>query len=111
MIEKGPLNSGIIVLSSARKPLYMNKAAQQLLSRLHRTENGSPVMPRSLDDLLEQILPLLKIGGRDRGWKQETTLVTIAHDRSVLVKTFGIPDRLDSQRSVIVLTIQDTQLS
>ena len=68
-------------------------------------------MPRSLDDLLEQILPLLTIGGRNRSWKQETRRFAIAADRSVLVKTFGIPDRLDSQRSVIVLTIQETQSS
>jgi hypothetical protein len=111
MSEKGHLNSGIVVFSSTRKALYMNKAAQQLLIRLNRTENGSSAMPRSLDNLLEQILPLLGIGGRDRGWKQETRQFAIAPDRSVLVKSFGIPDRLDCQRSLIVLTIQETHVS
>jgi hypothetical protein len=114
-IDRGQLNSGIVVLSSTRKALYVNEAGQRLLLQLNRNENGhSAVMaiPRSVDHLLDEMLPLLQFGGPDRGWKRlEAKRLVVAPDRSVLVRTFGIPDRLDIKRSLIVLTIQETQAS
>jgi hypothetical protein len=110
--EKGHFNSGIVVFSSTRKPLYMSVGAQQLLMRLNRTEHGESAIPKSVDNLLDQILPLVKIGASDRRWKQlDTKRFAMAPDRSVLVKTFGIPDRRDSQRELIVVTLQETHPS
>ena len=107
--EKGHFTSGIVVFSSSRKPLYMNAAAQQLLLRLNRTEMGDSAILRSVDNLLDEILLVLRIGSSDRGWKQlATRRFSTAPDRSVLVRTFGIPDRRDSERSLIVLTIRET---
>ena len=109
---QGHINSGIVVFSSTRKTLYMNEAAQQLLMRLNRTESGHAAIPPSVDNLLDEILPLLRVRGTDRGWKQLVTRrLAMAPDRSVLVKTFGIPDRRDSHRSLIVFTIQETPAS
>ena len=111
MTDQAHVTSGIVVFSSAQKPLYMNQAAQQLLSQLHRPEMGLAVIPPSVHTLLSEILPLVIAGG-DRSWKQfETRRFPTARDRSLLVRTFGIPDRRDSQRSLIVLTIQETDAS
>jgi hypothetical protein len=89
----------------------MNQAAQQLLSQLDRREMGLAGIPPSVHTLVSEVLPLV-IGGRDRSWKQfETRRFPTAPDRSLLVRTFGIPDRRDSHRSLIVLTIQETDAS
>jgi len=113
--ERGQLNSGIVVFSSTRKALYVNEVGQQLLLQLNRNENGhsaNTAIPRSVDHLLDEMLPLLQVGGSDRGWKQlEARRLVVAPDRSVLVRTFGISDRLDIKRSLIVLTIQETHAS
>jgi hypothetical protein len=90
----------------------MSEGAQQLFMRLNRTEQGESAIPKSVDNLLDQMLPLVKIGASDLRWKQlETRRFAMAPDRSVLVKTFGIPDRRDSQRALIVVTIQETHAS
>lgn len=98
---KGKLNSGIVVFSSSLKALYMNEAARELLIRMTRRENDrSPggTLPRSVNELLDEMLPLLRTARR----------LFTAPDQSVLVKTFGIHSRLDSRQSLIVLTIQET---
>ena len=109
------MNSGIVVFSSTRKALYVNEAGQQLLRQLNRNENGhsaGSAIPRSVNHLLDEMLPLLQVGCADRGWKQLVAKrLVMAPDRSVLVRTFGIPDRLDVKRSLVVLTIQETQAS
>src|SRR6476646_402844 len=113
--DRGKPNSGIVVFSSTRKALYVNEAGQQLLLQLNRNENvhsANTAIPRSVDHLLDEMLPLLQVGGSDRGWKQlEARRLVVAPDRSVLVRTFGISDRLDIKRSLIVLTIQETHAS
>jgi len=71
--DRGQLNSGIVVFSSTRKALYVNEAGQQLLLQLNRNENGPSAgtgIPRSVDHLLDEMLPLLQVGCADRGWKQ-----------------------------------------
>ncbi len=113
--ERGQLNSGIVVFSSTRKALYVNEVGQQHLLQLNRNENGhsaNTAIPRSVDHLLDEMLSLLQVRGSDRGWKQlEARRLLVAPDRSVLVRTFGISDRLDIKRSLIVLTIQETHAS
>jgi hypothetical protein len=113
--DRGQVNSGIVVFSSTRKALYVNETGQQLLLQLNRNENGhsaDTAIPRSVVHLLDEMLPFLQVGGADRGWRQlEAKRLVVAPDRSVVVRTFGIPDRLDVKRSLIVLTIQETQAS
>ena len=108
---KGKLNSGIVVFSSSLKALYMNEAARELLIRMTRRENdraAGGTLPRSVNELLDEMLPLLRTANMDRGWKQpEARRLFTAPDQSVLVKTFGIHNRLDVRRSLIVLTIQE----
>jgi hypothetical protein len=113
--DGGQPNSGIVVFSSARNALYVNEAGKQLLLQLNRNENGQSAgsaIPKSIDHLLDDMLPLLQVGCADRGWKQLVAKrLVMAPDRSVLVRTFGIPDRLDVKRSLVVLMIQETQAS
>ena len=110
--EKGHFTSGIAVFSSSRKPLYMNAAAKQLLLQLNRTEIGDSAILRSVDNLLDEILLVPRIGSSDPGWKQlATRRFSTVPGRSVLIRTFGIPDRRDSERSLIVFTMRETHES
>lgn len=110
--RKEKVDSGIVVFSSSLKALYMNEAARELLIRMTRRENErapSGTLPRSVNDLLDEMLPLLRTAGTDRGWKQlEARRLFTAPNPPVLVKTFGIHHRLDIRPSLIVLTIQET---
>lgn len=110
--RKEKVDSGIVVFSSSLKALYMNEAARELLIRMTRRENErapSGTLPRSVNDLLDEMLPLLRTAGTDRGWKQlKARRLFTAPNPPVLVKTFGIHHRLDIRPSLIVLTIQET---
>jgi hypothetical protein len=55
------------------------------------------------------VLPLLRMAGKDRAWQQlEAGRRIPGPDQPVLVKTFCLSDRLDIQRSLIVLRIKET---
>jgi hypothetical protein len=105
-------DSGIMVLSSACKLLYANKAARHFLRRLNRRENGHSTdgaFPVSVADLLDEMLKSLASGtsNPDRGQLEGRRLL-VEQDQAVLLQAFGIPDRLKGQRSRVVLTIQET---
>jgi hypothetical protein len=106
------INSGIIVLSSTCNVLYVNKAAHEFLVQLNRKENEHPThgaFPKSIDHLLGVMLDLLGTAVMNSGGKQlEARRLVTGQDQPVLLQAFGIPDRLDIQRSRIVLTIQET---
>jgi hypothetical protein len=110
-------NSGIVVFSSARKVLYVNEAAHDFFRRLNRMENDHTTwaiqgaVPRSVDNLLDEMLKLLRHAVMNRSWKRLEARPLVAADQPVLVQAFGIPNRVDTQRSLIVLTIQDTSHS
>ena len=109
---KGKVNSGIVVFSSSLKALYMNEAAREVLIRMTRRETDRApggTLPRSMNDLLDEMLLLLRTANMDRVWRQpESRRLFTGSDQSVLVKTFGIHNRVDIRRSLIVLTIQET---
>ncbi|HEY7533698.1 MAG TPA: hypothetical protein VH681_13070 [Nitrospiraceae bacterium] len=102
------ISAGIVVLSSTLKALYMNEAAQEILSRLTRTESErarSGMLPRSANDLLVEMLPFLRAAGADDSWRQQRRRLITAGDQSVLVKTFGIPNRTNVRQPLIVLIL------
>ena len=104
--------SGLVVFSSTRKVLYVNKAALALLMRLNRKENGhsaNHAIPGSVDRLLEEMLLMLRMAGRHHGWTELTTRrLTAAQDQPIWVRAFGIPGQRDDQRSLIIITMQET---
>jgi len=106
------VSSGIVVLSSTCKVLYVNKAAQDFFVRLNRKENGHSThgaFPGSVDNLLDEMLKLLRTAVGNHGWRQLEARPLVADpNQLLLVQAFGMPDRLDFQRSRIVLTIQET---
>jgi hypothetical protein len=111
--KKRAYTSGIVVLSSTLKALYMNEAAQEILRRLTRRENEharSGMPPGSANDLLVDILPVLRAAGMDKsGAQQERRRLIAAGDQPVLVSTFSIPNRTDVRQPLIVLTLRETQ--
>lgn len=102
---------GTVVFSSTRKALYVNQGAQRLLRRLNRQDNGplsDEPIPSAVDDLLDEMLPLLQTAMLNHGWMDlKARRLIAAQDRSVLVKAYGIPDRADVHESVVVVTIQE----
>jgi len=110
--SKQPANAGIVVLSLNRKVLYANKSAHTFLTRLNRMENDpstNGAFPRSVDNLLSEVLRLLRAAVLNCDWKHLEAKGRVADaDQPLLVQAFAIPDRLGIQRSRIVLTIQET---
>jgi hypothetical protein len=67
------LTSGVAVFSSTRRALYVDEAAQELLMRLNRKENEHSThgaIPSSINNLLDEMLRLLRKAGMHHGWKQ-----------------------------------------
>jgi len=110
--SKRNVNAGIVVLSLNRRVLYANKTAHDFLTRLNRIENDTSTngaFPRSVDNLLNEVLRLLRVAVLNCDWKQLEARELVADaDQPLLVQAFAIPDRLGIQRSRIVLTIQET---
>lgn len=110
--SKRHVKAGIVVLSLNRKVLYANKAAHDFLAQLNRIENDpstNGAFPRSVDNLLGEVLRLLRAAVLNCDWKHLETKGVVANaDQPLLVQAFAIPDRLGIQRSRIVLTIQET---
>ena len=110
--SKRNVNAGIVVLSLNRRVLYANKTAHDFLTRLNQVENDTSTngaFPRSVDNLLNEVLRLLRVAVLNCDWKRLEARELVADaDQPLLVQAFAIPDRLGIQRSRIVLTIQET---
>ncbi|HLZ34768.1 MAG TPA: hypothetical protein VKP13_12170 [Nitrospira sp.] len=106
-----PADAGIMVLSSACKVLYANKAAYRYFKRLNRGENGystDGAFPVSVANFLDGMLKSLETRTADRDREQlQVRRLLVERDQALLLQAFGIPDRLNVQRSRIVLTISE----
>jgi len=105
----GQGNAGIVLLSSDRKVLHVNKAAHDLLLRWRQKEGGAPCgsLPRSVDNLLDETLTLLHIPVQLRGWRRLTEKRLVKElGHPVCVQALGIPRGLDTHRSLILLTMK-----
>ena len=110
-VVRAPLKAGILVFSSTRKALYVNEAAKVMLMRLKQQENGhsTGAIPNVIDRLVEDILPMLRTAGRPHGWGEVTAKPSIAaSDPPIWIKAFGVHGAGDDQRSLVVITIQET---
>jgi hypothetical protein len=110
VLEKAEDRCGIVVLSSARKILYINKAARDLLMVLSQHERGrvpNGSLPKSVEYLLDEILALIRIPVEHRGWRRLAAKRLLkAPGESVLVQAFGTHYRPDTPHPPIVLTIR-----
>lgn len=102
---------GIMVFSSVRKVLHANQAAYHFLKVLNCTDNGHTAdgaLPGSIADLFDQILQSLesRITHHDSD-PLEARQSLVWQNRSVLVPAFGLPNRLGTQRSRVVVTMQE----
>jgi hypothetical protein len=100
---------GIMVFSSACNMLYANQAAHHFLKVLNDGENGHATdgaLPVSITGLFEQMLQSLESRGANHDHGQlEVRRSLGGQDQPVLLRAFGLPDRLGIQRSRIVITI------
>ena len=109
--EKAQGHCGIVVLSPARKILYLNKGARDLLMVLKQHERGrassNGALPKSIEYLLDEILALIRIPVEHRGWRRLAAKRLLkAPGESVLVQAFGMRYRPDTPQSPIVLTMR-----
>jgi 5'-3' exonuclease len=102
---------GIMVFSSACKVLYANQAAYHFLKVLNRRENGHATdgaLPVSIADLFEQILQSLESRITHHDHEQlEARRSLVGQNQSVLLRAFGVPDRLGIQQSRVVVTMEE----
>lgn len=104
---------GIMVLSSVRTVLYANRTAYHFLKVLHCRENSQATdgtLPVVIADFFDQVLQLLedRITHHDyEPFEVRRLFVGMGKNRSLLVRAFGLPDRLGTQRSRVVVTMQE----
>jgi hypothetical protein len=110
VLQNAQEHCGIVVLSSARKILYLNKAARNLLMVLSQHERGrapNGSLPKSVEYLLDEILALIRIPVEHRGWRRLAAKRLLkAPGESVLVQAFGTRHCPDTPQSPIVLTMR-----
>ncbi len=108
----GRADPGIMVFSLTCRVLYANKTSHHFLRRLNQRENGhstAGAFPSSVSDLLDELLKSLEIRATNGDPEPlEARRLVEGEGRRLLLKGFGISDRLDIRRSRIVLTIQET---
>jgi hypothetical protein len=111
VIMKRPVGLGIIVFSSACNILYANQAAHHFLKVLNRGENGHATdgtLPVSITDLFDRILESLESRGTNHDYEQLEVRRSFAEqDQPVLLRAFGLPNRLGIQPSRVVVTIEE----
>jgi hypothetical protein len=104
-------HSGIMVLASDGRVLYVNKAGRDLLLRLDGKENDSALgaLPKPLTALIDEIQASREVTIEDRGWRRFALERLIeAQGRSLFVQAFAQPQRPDTGRPIIVLTMHSS---
>jgi hypothetical protein len=90
--------SGLLVLSSARKVIYANNVAHDLLGEWSNDESrvAADRLPKAVEDWLEH-----------RGWIRCVAKRLVRPlGQSVVIQAFSGPQNPDAHRSFIVLTLQ-----
>lgn len=104
-------HSGIVVLASDRQVLYVNKAGRDLLLRLNGKENDSVpgALPKPLAALIDEIQASRDVPIEYRGWRRFVLKRLVeGQGRSLFVQAFAQPQRPDTARPVIVLTMHSS---
>ena len=107
-VSEGSLqSSGIMVIASNRKVLYINKTGRDLLGRLKQEDGGAAgELPKPLAALVEEILASRVVSIEDQGWRRFTPKRLVqAQGRPLFVQAFSQPHQAQSARRLIVLTM------
>ena len=102
--------SGVLVLSSTRKLVYVNQTARALLLMLSRNESGPAAdgaLPKSVEYVLDEVLAVLRIPLEHHGWRLlASTQLPKSPGEVLLVNVFGRRQGLDIEPSPIVLIMR-----
>jgi len=111
--EQAERNSmtGIVLLTSARRFLYMNRQARELCQHLLWTEhepsaNGS--LPTSLCDLRDDVLKQLDRASHVKDWESvEVSRMAGGPERPVLLRGLGFPDSIGVNPASVLILMQE----
>jgi hypothetical protein len=106
-----PAGPGIMVFCSSANVLYANESAHRFLKRLNQQENGHATdgaLPVAIAELFDKITNVLKSNPTNSGWGQvEASRLVEGQNRALVLRAFGLPDRLGSDRSRVVLKMEE----
>ncbi len=108
------IGSGVIVFSSSMRLLHMNEQAL-VFSRMlncaqdHPQDGGGDIclLPEMLKDFCDEIVESLNQRIEAEDWSPfEMKRLAGPPEQPILLRGFGLPDRLERQRSRVVITLQ-----
>lgn len=106
-----PAGPGIMVFCKSANVLYANESACRFLRRLNREENGHPTdgaLPVAIAELFDKITKVLKSRLTDSAPGQfEASRLVEGQNESVLLRAFGLPDRLGLDRVRVVIKMEE----
>ncbi len=110
---------GVIVFSPSMRLLHMNEQALVLSRTLNSVQDqpqdgggGASALPEALRDFCNEIVESLNHRIEAEDWTQfEIKRIAGPPEQPILLRGFGLPDRLEHQRSRVVITLQAMPIS
>jgi len=103
--------TGIVVLTSARRLLYMNLQAQELCRHLLGMENDVTAkgpLPQAVADLRDEVVKHLERASHFKDWESvELSRVAGNLERPVLLRGLGLPDPLGVSPACVLILMEE----
>ena len=103
--------TGIVLLTSARRFLYMNRQARELCQHLPWTEHGHSAngsLPESLCDLRDDVLKQLDRSSHVKDWESvEVSRLVGGSERPVLLRGLGFPDSIGVNPACVLILMEE----
>jgi hypothetical protein len=100
-----------MVFCSSANVLYANESAHRFLKRLNQQEYGHATdgaLPVAIAELFDKITNVLNSNPTNSGRGQvEASRLVEGQNESLLLRAFGLPDRLGVDRSRIVIKMEE----
>lgn len=103
--------TGIVLLTSARRFLYMNRQARELCQHLLWTEHGASAngsLPKSLCDVRDDVLKHLDLSSHAKDWESvEVSRLAGSSERPVLLRGLGFPDSIGVTPACVLILMEE----
>ncbi len=102
---------GIVLLTSSRRFLYMNRQARELCQHLTWAEGGrvaNGLLPKAVSDLRDEVVRLLDSYTHVKDWENiEISRVTGDSKRPVLLRGLGFPDPTGLKPACVLVLMEE----
>jgi len=103
--------TGIVLLTSARRFLYMNRQARELCQHLLMTEHGDAAngsLPKALCDLRDEVLKQLDRSSHVKDWESvEVSRVAGGSERPMFLRGLGFPDAIGINPPCVLILMEE----